>query len=204
MNIFQFLHFPGFEQNALLIYQLLTMWCIQKQSFIIEGHVVPFIADEVALLTGLPNKGKEITLMTLPTSTITSKEAENVIISRRGMDEILSDGYLDNDHVDSFVILLNEKAKISPDKYHKFLYISPMYWHYKLKNESLKLFIEHINYSSVYSWNIIVNPIIDGSYWTLLVGYRNQKKWEFYDSVPNPIHRSIAIKIMSLIVSLYC
>ncbi|KAI0526900.1 hypothetical protein KFK09_002493 [Dendrobium nobile] len=33
------------------------MWNIQKQSFIIEGHVLPFTAEEVTLLTGLPNKG---------------------------------------------------------------------------------------------------------------------------------------------------
>ncbi|PKU83330.1 hypothetical protein MA16_Dca020250 [Dendrobium catenatum] len=123
LNIYQFLHFPGFEQNAPLIYQLLTMWSIEKQSFIIEGHVVPFTADEVALLTGLLNR---------------------------------------------------------------------------------ELFIEHVNYSSVHSCNFIINPIIDGSHWTLLVGYRDQRKWEFYDSVPNPMHRSVAIKIVSFIISLYC
>ncbi|PKU77323.1 hypothetical protein MA16_Dca018954 [Dendrobium catenatum] len=199
LNIYQFLHFPEFEQKAPLIYQLLIMWNIQKQSFIIEGHIVPFTADEVALLAGLPNKGEEITWLTLPTTTITSKGYGNVIVSRREMDKILSNDYLDNDHIDSFSILLNENAKIFPDKYHKFIYISQMYWHYKLKDLSLKLFIEHINYNSVHSCNIILNPIIDGSHWTLLVGYRNQKKWEFYDSVLNPIHRSIAIKIVSLI-----
>ncbi|KAI0498852.1 hypothetical protein KFK09_019748 [Dendrobium nobile] len=127
-------------------------------------------------------------------------QAGNVIISRRGMDEILSDSYLDNDHIDSFAILLTVKSKISPELYHKFLYISPMYWHYKKDNENLKLFIEHLNYSSVHSCNFIINPIIDGSHWTLLVGYRDERKWEFYDSVPNHMHRSVAIKI---IASLY-
>ncbi|PKU83158.1 Putative ubiquitin-like-specific protease 1B [Dendrobium catenatum] len=111
------------------------------------------------------------------------------------MDEILSDSYLDNDHVDSFAILLNEKARISLEQYHKYLYISPM--HYKLKDESLKLFLEHIDYSSVHSCSIIINPIIDGSHWTILVGYRKQKKWEFYDSVPNHMNRSIAVKIIA-------
>ncbi|KAI0493767.1 hypothetical protein KFK09_023892 [Dendrobium nobile] len=127
-------------------------------------------------------------------------EDGNVIISRRTMDEILSDSYLDNDHVDAFAILLNEKSRISPEQYHKYLYISPMYWHYKVKDETSKLFIEHVDYNSVHSCSIIINPIIDGSHWTLLVGYRNQKKWEFYDSVPNPMYRSIAMKI---IASLY-
>jgi len=55
------------------------MWNIEKQSFIIEGHVVPFTADEVALLTGLPNRGEEITWMTLPTSTISSKDIKTEI-----------------------------------------------------------------------------------------------------------------------------
>jgi len=52
----------------------------------------------------------------------------NVMISRRMIDEILSDSYLDNDHIDAFAILLNEKSKISPDEYQKYLYISPIYW----------------------------------------------------------------------------
>ncbi|KAH0466484.1 hypothetical protein IEQ34_003722 [Dendrobium chrysotoxum] len=55
----------------------------------------------------------------------------NIIISRCGMDELLFDVYLNNVHLDAFAILLNEKSKLSSNKYHKFLYISPMYWSYK-------------------------------------------------------------------------
>ncbi|KAI0524548.1 hypothetical protein KFK09_003922 [Dendrobium nobile] len=248
LNIYQFLQFSGFEQNAPLIYQLLTMWNIEKQSFIIEGHVVPFTADEVALLTGLPNRGEEITWMTLPSSTISSKDIKtelfeltresssytmfdswstlpfisqsilkegpvsfdglmifgmtifssgNVMVSRRMIDEILSESYLDNDHVDAFAIILNEKSKISPDEYQKYLYISPMYWHYKVKDVKSVLFLEHIDYNSVQSSSIIINPIIDGEHWTLLVGYIKQKRWEFYDSISNSMHRSIAVKIIA-------
>ncbi|KAI0508056.1 hypothetical protein KFK09_014190 [Dendrobium nobile] len=479
LNIYQFLQFSEFEQNAPLIYQLLTMWNIEKKSFIIEGHVVPFTADEVALLTGLPNRGEEITWMTLPSSTISSKDIKtelfeltresspdtmlktfimpagyvngfvplliiwflehtfihlpkyperrprflrwsddivyntekiaklfvnlkrrqifvdiqgvtpeecdllgvkkypstplspiqtntpehhlppqspmqpksalktqpqsldelekkligivqesmvnlflefearmrknfeqivrrvdlideklqhcivqgtikhdqqaapssssfiphiisspnnirissdhtktdvpekmnnvemtqgaergypasptvnyrgvemlspvqevflrenirkyldtgmtifssgNVMVSRRMIDEILSDSYLDNDHVDAFAILLNEKSKISPDEYQKYLYISPMYWHYKVKDVKSVLFLKHIDYNSIQSSSIIINPVIDGEHWTLLVGYIKQKRWEFYDSIPNPMHRSIAVKIIA-------
>ncbi|KAI0496269.1 hypothetical protein KFK09_022583 [Dendrobium nobile] len=123
----------------------------------------------------------------------------NVMISRRMIDEILSDSYLDNDHIDAFVILLNEKSKISPDEYQKYLYISPMYWHYKVKDVKSVLFLEHIDYNSIQSSSIIINPIIHGNHWTLLAGYIKQKRWKFYDSIPNPMHRSIAVKIIASI-----
>ncbi|KAI0516184.1 hypothetical protein KFK09_008856 [Dendrobium nobile] len=121
----------------------------------------------------------------------------NVMVLRRMIDEILSDSYLDNDHVDAFAILLNEKSKISPDEYQKYLYISPMYWHYKVKDVKSVLILEHIDYNSVQSSSIIINPIIHGEHWTLLAGYIKQKRWEFYDSIPNPMHRSIAVKIIA-------
>ncbi|KAI0502605.1 hypothetical protein KFK09_017560 [Dendrobium nobile] len=131
-------------------------------------------------------------------------ESGNVMISRRMIDEILSDSYLDNDHIDAFAILLNEKSKISPDQYEKYLYISPIYWHYKVKDVKSVLFLEHIDYKSVQSSSIIINPIIHGEHWTLLVGYIKQERWEFYDSIPNPMHRSVAVKIVSLILTLNC
>ncbi|KAH0462604.1 hypothetical protein IEQ34_010179 [Dendrobium chrysotoxum] len=40
----------------------------------------------------------------------------NIIISRRGIDELLSNSYLDSDHVDAFAILLHEKSKLWPNK----------------------------------------------------------------------------------------
>jgi len=70
----QFLEFPGFEQNVPLIYELISRWDISKQCFVIKGQPIPFTADEVALLTGLPNKGEEISWHSLAHTSVTSKE----------------------------------------------------------------------------------------------------------------------------------
>ncbi|KAH0469031.1 hypothetical protein IEQ34_002263 [Dendrobium chrysotoxum] len=69
--------------------------------------------------------------------------------------------------------------------------------HYKQKDRNSKLFIDHINSNSMKSSEILLHPIIDGSHWTLIAGLLNEEKWEFYDSVPNPMHKNIAQKIVS-------
>ncbi|KAH0465152.1 hypothetical protein IEQ34_005255 [Dendrobium chrysotoxum] len=60
LNIYQFLKFPPSQKNVPLIYELLKLWDISQQGFIIKVHLLKFTSDDVALLTGLPNKGAEI------------------------------------------------------------------------------------------------------------------------------------------------
>ncbi|KAH0466156.1 hypothetical protein IEQ34_006259 [Dendrobium chrysotoxum] len=62
----------------------------------------------------------------IPAQAFNDKEVDYVF-TICGMDELLSDSYLNNDHVDAFAILLNEKSKLLTNKYYKFLYISSMY-----------------------------------------------------------------------------
>ncbi|KAH0470476.1 hypothetical protein IEQ34_000199 [Dendrobium chrysotoxum] len=103
--------------------------------------------------------------------------AGNIIISRRSLDEILSDSYLNNDHVDAFAILLHEITLQGEGSKFKIIYRSH-------------------NYNSVKSCEILIHPIIDDSHWTLLVGLLNERKWKFYDFMPNPMHRNIDLKII--------
>ncbi|KAH0449231.1 hypothetical protein IEQ34_023031 [Dendrobium chrysotoxum] len=93
----------------------------------------------------------------------------NIIISRASIDEIILDKYLDNNHVDVFALLLHEKNKLSPHKYHNFLYVSPIYWNYKQIDPIATLYIEHITNIIVKSCNLLLQPIINDGHWTLLV-----------------------------------
>ncbi|KAH0448548.1 hypothetical protein IEQ34_022348 [Dendrobium chrysotoxum] len=153
---------------------LLSLLCFNILNNLRQGHVIPFTTDEVAFLTSIPNRGEEISWLTLPPTGVTSKDIKgdiifstrNIIIFRRGIDKLLSNSYLNNNH------------------------------HYKVKDQNSKLFIDHINYNYVQLCKILIHPIIDGSHWTLVVGLVNERKWEFYDSVPNPMHRNISIKII--------
>ncbi|KAI0512298.1 hypothetical protein KFK09_012937 [Dendrobium nobile] len=85
----------------------------------------------------------------------------NIIIYRSGIDELLSDTYLDNNHADAFTILLDEKSKFCPNKYYNFLYARYCIG-YKARNLLTKLFIKHINIEAVKSCNIILQLVING------------------------------------------
>ncbi|KAH0465481.1 hypothetical protein IEQ34_005584 [Dendrobium chrysotoxum] len=65
------------------------------QHFKKSGHVIPFTIDEVALLIGLLHRDEEISKLTLGDIIFS---ARNIIIFRHGIDELLSNSYLDNDH----------------------------------------------------------------------------------------------------------
>ncbi|KAH0461666.1 hypothetical protein IEQ34_009241 [Dendrobium chrysotoxum] len=196
LNIYQYLQFPAFEQNAPLIYQLMTMWDISKECFMIKGQVIPFSVDEVALLTGLPNRE----FNNVSTKISNNKPAGYI----SGFVPLLIVWFLEHTSIHS---------PMYPDKRPRFLrwpddivyntkkttklFVNlKKRQHYKQKDQNSKLFIDHINSNSVKSSKILLHPIIDGSHWTLIVGFLNEEKWEFYDSVPNPIHKNIAQKII--------
>ncbi|KAL0919183.1 hypothetical protein M5K25_011261 [Dendrobium thyrsiflorum] len=57
ININQFLLLPSIPQNVPLVYMLLMQWDMSKECFVINGEMIKFTSEEVALLVGLPNRG---------------------------------------------------------------------------------------------------------------------------------------------------
>ncbi|PKU59384.1 Ubiquitin-like-specific protease 1A [Dendrobium catenatum] len=47
------------------------------------------------------------------------------------------------------------------------------------------------------SANLIIVPIINEKYWTLLVGNLSKKRWEFFDSLPKATHKAIFSDVIS-------
>ncbi|KAL0924727.1 hypothetical protein M5K25_005581 [Dendrobium thyrsiflorum] len=57
ININQFLLLPSIPQNVPLVHMLLMQWDMSKECFVINGEMIKFTSEEVALLVGLPNRG---------------------------------------------------------------------------------------------------------------------------------------------------
>ncbi|KAH0454970.1 hypothetical protein IEQ34_016894 [Dendrobium chrysotoxum] len=81
LRILQFTEFPRFQQNTLLIYILLSCWDVSKQSFDIKGHELKFLADDIALLTGLPNISSLIYWEAEPLTSHTGIQIKNEIMN---------------------------------------------------------------------------------------------------------------------------
>ncbi|KAL0910705.1 hypothetical protein M5K25_018786 [Dendrobium thyrsiflorum] len=311
LNIHQFLIFSPFQQNIHLLYELLKCWDCFNEGFLIKGHLLKFTADEVALLTGLSNKGSEILWHNEPLTSVLSTEIKaemtelsrstdeaiiveefssinwawsireffinefnkiatkfaikkplgyingflptiekatnlfanikekhklllrrklimddpiftfgNIVISRADIDQIITDEYLDNDHIHAFAILLSEKKKLIPHMYQPYLYISTMHRDsinvvfnivlacfsiifvyflqiYKGYKNSLNMFVKHMSKISMKESNLLILPIINNVHWTLLVGILKDKVWKLYDSLSNPQHKQICLIVAS-------
>ncbi|KAH0458261.1 hypothetical protein IEQ34_013576 [Dendrobium chrysotoxum] len=102
---------------------------------------------------------------------------------RADIDQLLTNQYLDNDHVDAFAILLSEKNKFIIDMYHPYLYISPMHRVYKNYKNSSNLFFQHINKNSVKESNLLIMLIINCRHWTLFVGRLKEKINKLYNEM---------------------
>ncbi|KAI0496527.1 hypothetical protein KFK09_022846 [Dendrobium nobile] len=57
VQINQFLQLPRFPQNVPIVYMLLSTWDNISESFIINNRSLAFTSDEIALITGLPDRG---------------------------------------------------------------------------------------------------------------------------------------------------
>ncbi|KAL0926778.1 hypothetical protein M5K25_003028 [Dendrobium thyrsiflorum] len=108
----------------------------------------------------------------------------NVVIYRSQIDELLTAEYLDNNHVDAAAIILSEKNSLAPGYYHTYGY------------ETSK-FVAHINKESVQASKILLVPIIHNGHWTLLSGKLEERKWDFYDSLPKPTHVAICSDVIN-------
>ncbi|KAH0469012.1 hypothetical protein IEQ34_002244 [Dendrobium chrysotoxum] len=109
----------------------------------------------------------------------------NVIIYRSQIDELITDQYLDNNHVDAFARTLAEKNKISPGLYKPFIFVSSFQW-----------FVNHINKDSIRTVDLLLIPVIHNDHWTLLVGNLIKKCWAFYDSLHKATHVAILPEVI--------
>ncbi|KAL0913829.1 hypothetical protein M5K25_017319 [Dendrobium thyrsiflorum] len=57
-------------------------------------------------------------------------------------------------------------------------------------------FVSHINKESVKASKVLLVPIIHNGHWTLLAGKLEERKWDFYDSLPKPTHVAICSDVI--------
>ncbi|KAH0452515.1 hypothetical protein IEQ34_019814 [Dendrobium chrysotoxum] len=81
----------------------------------------------------------------------------NIVINRDDIDDILTNQYLPDNHVDAFAFLLSEKKRIMTNEFQPYLYISPLYRVYKGYKQDYEMFIQHINPDSVREANLLFN-----------------------------------------------
>ncbi|KAH0464653.1 hypothetical protein IEQ34_007439 [Dendrobium chrysotoxum] len=126
-------------------------------------------------------------------------QSGNIEINRGDIDDILTNQYLADNHVDAFAFLLSEKRRILPKEFQNYLYISPLYRAYRGYKQDFQIFIQHINPDSVRESKLIVQPIYFQGHWVLVVGRLKDKVWKLYDSLPNPEHKAICIEVIKQI-----
>ncbi|KAH0456727.1 hypothetical protein IEQ34_014634 [Dendrobium chrysotoxum] len=114
---------------------------------------------------------------------------ENVHIFRSQIDELLTDQYLDNNHIDAFAILLVEKNKLHPGLYQQFIFVSSMQCGSVLYKYDNKQYVTHVTKESVWASNSLLMLVAEKSHWTLLVANLKSSAWLFFDSLPNLTHR---------------
>ncbi|KAI0498400.1 hypothetical protein KFK09_021641 [Dendrobium nobile] len=117
--------------------------------------------------------------------------AGNIQIFRSQIDELLTNQYLDDNHIDAFTSLLAEKNKLRPGLYQPFIYVSSLHWASKKYDMESKQYVSHINKDAVTASNFLLLPVNDDKHWTLLVAYLKKATWYFFDSLPNPLHRAV-------------
>ncbi|KAI0498071.1 hypothetical protein KFK09_021312 [Dendrobium nobile] len=117
--------------------------------------------------------------------------AGNIQIFRSQIDELLTDQYLDDNHIDAFASLLVEKNKLRPGLYQPFIYVSSLHWASTKYDMESKQYVSHINKDAVNASNFLLLPVNDSEHWTLLVAYLKKATWYFFDSLPNPMHRAV-------------
>ncbi|KAI0508112.1 hypothetical protein KFK09_014246 [Dendrobium nobile] len=133
---------------------------------------------------------------------------------------LLTNDWLADNHVDAFAFFLLEQSRLMAEKFHPYLYISPLYrvsinnililfftlvfpyrtkllQVYKSYSMDYQIFINHINPVSIQESKLIVLPIIHEKHWVLLVGKLKEKVWKMYDSLPNPEHKNICHTVVS-------
>ncbi|KAH0450645.1 hypothetical protein IEQ34_021337 [Dendrobium chrysotoxum] len=191
-------NFPALQQCIPLLFEILKFWNSADEGFVVNGHLLKFTSHELIkqkFLTGLLNRGDEIKWkIYLVLQNVTNEEVEqlgadlnalqnqkilpdddvifqsgNIVINRGDIDDILTNQYLADNHVDAFAFLLSEKRRIMPKEFQNYLYISPLYRAYRGYKQNFEMFIQHINPDSIRDIKLIVQPICFKGHWVLII-----------------------------------
>ncbi|KAH0436251.1 hypothetical protein IEQ34_026448 [Dendrobium chrysotoxum] len=119
--------------------------------------------------------------------------AGNVSVSRGEVDELITEQYLSDAHVDAFAYLLAEKNKLFPGLYKTFLYISCLYYSYARENyqDISSMYVKHITRDAVQEADYVMCTLCHDRHWTLLAGVVKGKYWAFFGSLPKDHHKKI-------------
>ncbi|KAK8916548.1 hypothetical protein KSP39_PZI022235 [Platanthera zijinensis] len=74
VGVLQLFEMPSLPQNISLLYVLVRAFSRNKQAFLIGNNYMKFTVNEVALILGLPNRGKDFTFIRLPCIDLTHKD----------------------------------------------------------------------------------------------------------------------------------
>ncbi|KAK8954225.1 Ubiquitin-like-specific protease 1A [Platanthera zijinensis] len=118
-------------------------------------------------------------------------ESGNISMSRGDVDDLLGQGWVMDNHLNAYSVVIGAKRRRTPQKIRSFLYVFPNHEYYKRSNaRNYTTLISHITEEAVNSSEIIIMPCHLTSHWTLLVCWIKEQRWEFFDSLPSSLHRA--------------
>ncbi|KAK8923990.1 Ubiquitin-like-specific protease 1A [Platanthera zijinensis] len=118
-------------------------------------------------------------------------ESGNISMSRGDVDDLLGQGWVMDNHLNAYSVVIGAKRRRTPQKIRSFLYVSPNHEYYKRSNaRNYTTLISHITEEAVNSSEIIIMPCHLTSHWALLVCWIKEQRWEFFDSLPSSLHRA--------------
>ncbi|XP_020688192.2 uncharacterized protein LOC110103724 isoform X1 [Dendrobium catenatum] len=131
----------------------------------------------------------------------------NICIQRHSMVEYLQGGYISEEIIDAYALILYKGVKKSGNNSASFLYVPPMFLGlYRNKLGSYKTFMNAVDKKSLEKVFFLFLPchISTANHWLLLVCDTKRRKWIGYDSLYDARHREVAKdQIMILTEYLY-
>ncbi|KAK8955185.1 hypothetical protein KSP40_PGU007896 [Platanthera guangdongensis] len=117
-------------------------------------------------------------------------ERGNIYISRSSLLDILGTGWVCSSHIDAYAYVLNSHKEKEGNNMISFLFVSSNHAYFKRCGKISHRLVDHITHDSFRVADAIMIPCHVASHWVLLVGNLKGRYWDFYDSLPNPMHRT--------------
>ncbi|XP_020595782.1 uncharacterized protein LOC110035824 [Phalaenopsis equestris] len=113
----------------------------------------------------------------------------HIHISQIDLEALWDNKEIGVDHVDLFAIGLENHRRQPPNSFRPYLYLSLAHWGFR--DHPLRDIVVHIIVEAVAQVEAILIPIVNNRHWTLLVGNQKDRKWRFYNSLPNKMHLGV-------------
>lgn len=115
---------------------------------------------------------------------------------RKSMDDLLTDGYLEDCHIEACAKILFLCRQADTESNRPFIYVSPNLLLYSknlgLDSPMIDAFIADITKANLNSTRLVLMPVCYSQHWFLLVGQVPEKKWIIHDSLHNPLRKETA------------